>query len=273
MKLVNNWLTLNRLSLNSDKTKCMTFHTWQNLVHPLTVSINGKQIENVKFFKFLGVMFDECLSWKSHIKMIKNKLSKIIGIINKLKYIYPQHALLSIYNALFLSHMTYGLLLWGTQAEEVFKLQKKAVRIITNSEYLAHSEPLFKTLELLKIQDLYNLKILKFYYNLSYHRLPSYFNSYLDTINEKLPILYDLRPSARPKIRLPRTRLIITESSLLYQLIYLINYTNTHNPEILRKIQEKSHSYSGFNFNVSRIYLALYSSTCVNRICFKCGRL
>ena len=273
LKLVNNWLILNRLSLNSDKTKCMTFHTWQKLVHPLTLSINGKQIENVKFFKFLGVMFDECLSWKSHIKMIKNKLSKIIGIINKLKYIYPQHALLSIYNALFLSHMTYGLLLWGTQAEEVFRLQKKAVRIITNSEYLAHSEPLFKTLELLKIQDLYNLKILKFYYNLSYNRLPSYFNSYLDIINTKLPILYDLRPSARPKIRLPRTRLIITESSLLYQLIYLINYTNTHNPEILRKIQEKSHSYSGFNFNVSRIYLASYSSICTNRICFKCGRL
>ena len=27
LKLVNNWLILNRLSLNSDKTKCMTFHT------------------------------------------------------------------------------------------------------------------------------------------------------------------------------------------------------------------------------------------------------
>ena len=75
---------------------------------------------------------------------------------------------LPIYNALFLSHMTYGLLLWGNQVEQVSKLQKKSIRLITGNEYMAHSEPLFKELELLKIEDLYKLKILKFYYNLSY---------------------------------------------------------------------------------------------------------
>ena len=42
-----------------------------------------------------------------------------------------------------LSHMTYGLLLWGNQVEQVSKLQKKSIRLITGSEYLAHSEPLF----------------------------------------------------------------------------------------------------------------------------------
>ena len=41
--------------------------------------------------------------------------------------------------------------------------RKKSIRLITGNEYLAHSEPLFKELELLKIEDLYKLKILKFY--------------------------------------------------------------------------------------------------------------
>ena len=59
---VNSWLSLNELTLNTDKTKCMTFHTRQNNIDPLTFSMNGKQLENVKFFKFLGIMFDE----KSH---------------------------------------------------------------------------------------------------------------------------------------------------------------------------------------------------------------
>ena len=99
------------------------------------------------------------LTWKNHITMITNTLSKVIGILNRLKDIYPQQALLSIYNALFLSHMTYGLLLWGNQVVQVSKLQKKSIRLITGSEYLAHSEPLFKELELLKIEDLYKLKI------------------------------------------------------------------------------------------------------------------
>ena len=170
----------------------MTFHTRQKNIDQLTFSINGKQIENVKLFKFLGIMFDEHLTWKNHITMITNKLSKVIGILNRLKHIYPQQALLSIYNALFLSHMTYGLLLWGNQVVQVSKLQKKSIRLITGSEYLAHSEPLFKELELLKIEDLYKLKILKFYYNLSYGLLPSYFDCYLDVLNVNTPCGYEL---------------------------------------------------------------------------------
>ena len=53
------------------------------------------------------------------------------------------------------------------------------VRIMSNSEYLAHSDPLFKTLKVLKIEDLYRLKHMKIYYNLSYNLLPSYLNYYL----------------------------------------------------------------------------------------------
>ena len=83
---------------------------------------------------------------------------------------------------------------------QVSKLQKKSIRLITGSEYLAHSEPLFKELELLKIEDLYKLKILKFYYNLSYGLLPSYFDCYLDVLNVNTPCGYELRQSARPKI-------------------------------------------------------------------------
>ena len=175
-----------------------------------------------------------------------------------------------LYNALFLSHMTYGLLLWGNHVEQISKLQKKSVRLITGSEYLAHSEPLFKELELLKIEDLYKLRILKFYYNISYGLSPSYFNCYIDVLNVNKPCGYELRQSTRPKIRLPRTRLIFTESCLLYQLIKLINFTQTNNSEILEKKIMKRHTYFGFNFNVTRIYLSTYTYECTMPNCFKC---
>ena len=149
--------------------------------------------------------------------------------------------------------------------------RQKSIRLITGSEYLAHSEPLFKELELLKIEDLYKLKILKFYYNLSYGLLPSYFDCYLDVLNVNTPCGYELRQSVRPKIRLPRTRLIFTESCLLYQLIKIINCTQTNNPEILEKIHEKTYTYLGFNFNVTRIYLSTYTYECTVPNCFKCG--
>ena len=57
-----------------------------------------------------------------------------------------------------------------------FKLQKRVMRIITCSKYNAHSEPLFKELKLLKLEDIRKLQELKFYYKLVHKQLPSYFN-------------------------------------------------------------------------------------------------
>ena len=50
-------------------------------------------------------------------------------------------------------------LLWGHNFDTVSKLQKKVVRTITNSAYIAHSEPILKRLNLLKVQDMLELKI------------------------------------------------------------------------------------------------------------------
>ena len=247
---VDVWLKHNKLSLNVEKTKCMTFHTCQKKTELLQLSIDGKPIEHVKYFKFLGILFDENLTWKCHINMVTNKLSKVIGILNRLKHVYPQNALLSIYHYLFATHLNYGLLLWGTHVNRVSKLQKKTVRIMSNSEYLAHSEPLFKTLKLLKIEDLYKLKLMKFYYNLSYNLLPSHFNYYLEVINNAFPCQYELRQIARPLIRPQRTRLVFTELNVLFQLIQLLNYTHIHYPEILEKIKYKTYTYHGFSYNV-----------------------
>ena len=50
------------------------------------------------------------------------------------------------------------------------------MRIITCSKYNAHSEPLFKELKLLKLEDNRKLQELKCYYKLVQRQLPSYFN-------------------------------------------------------------------------------------------------
>ena len=59
----------------------------------LQLSIDGKPIEHVKYFKFLDILFDENLTWKCHINMVTYKLSKVIGILNRLKHVYPQNEL------------------------------------------------------------------------------------------------------------------------------------------------------------------------------------
>ena len=81
------------------------------------------------------------------------------------------------------SKLIYGLLLWGTDLNDTIKLiQKKSIKTISSSPYASHTEPLFKRLGILKIEDLYWLSVLKFcnkFYNLN---VPTYFSDYLDTM-------------------------------------------------------------------------------------------
>ena len=58
-------------------------------------------------------------------------------------------------------------------------MQKRALRTITNNWYITHTTPIFKSFNILKINDLYWLMVLKFYYKLENKLLPSYFDEFI----------------------------------------------------------------------------------------------
>ena len=58
--------------------------------------------------------------------------------------------------------------------------------MITNSTYYAHSEPLFKMLDILKIQGIHTLQQFKFIYKLLHNNLPHYFKSMTVTHNRDI---------------------------------------------------------------------------------------
>ena len=80
----------------------------------------------------------------------------------------------------------YGMLLWGYQCDRITKLQKKAVRKVTNSKYNAHTDPLFKSLNLLKVTDIAVLYQLKFYHKYINNELPEYFQKINYFINRNV---------------------------------------------------------------------------------------
>ncbi len=108
--LVNNWLKLNKLSLNVKKCKYMIFHTKKNNVQSLTLKIDII-IERVAEYNFLRLTIDEHLTWKCHINKISNKISQCMGILNRLKRFLPIETKSLIYNSLVVSHLNFGLLI------------------------------------------------------------------------------------------------------------------------------------------------------------------
>ena len=264
--IIRNQSLYTTLSLNVQKTKLMIFHRKQKHIQNLNISINGINIERVESFNFLGIILQETLSWDSHVTLVKTKISKVIGILYRLKNIFPKDTLKTLYTSLIASYLNYGLLLWGVESHKVEIMQKKAIRLVTNSSYFAHTTPLFIKLNVLKVQDMFKLKLLKLYYKLSCDLLPTYFNTYRDVLMQ-----VPARSLRQNLIHPPFVKRVYSECSPLIQLIALINNLKADkNDTILVMIESKSHSFCRFAFSVSRLYLNSYNPECKILDCFVC---
>jgi hypothetical protein len=124
------WLPTNRLSLNLTKTHFMIFGSNKNKYpHPIKVEIEGTNIEEVIETKFLGVILQNGLGWKSHISYLSKKIAKTIGILAKAREILNTKSLTQLYYSFMYPYIVYCNIIWGNAPNshlwQIFKLQKK----------------------------------------------------------------------------------------------------------------------------------------------------
>ena len=230
LKNIFKWLDVNKLCLNVTKSKFMIFQMPQKKVPQLSFDIDGLQIDQVYEFNFLGLIIDANLNWKAHLNAIGTKVSRIIGLLPKLKYVFPNNILHSIYNSLIMPHLNYSLLAWGTKSNKIELLQKKAIRVLYSKTPIAHTAPLYIKMKQPKLSDLYTCHLLKLYHKLYRNRLPPYFDNFLPEFGEHNHMLRN------DLIRLPVVRCEFGEMNAKYQmhlrLRNLANPKNHHYPNI-----------------------------------------
>ena len=112
--------------------------------------------------------------WNSHSATITDKISLTFGTMTRLKRYLPFSAIKLMDDSLILSHLQFGITCWGFEWNRIFKLQKRALRIMTNSKYNVHTEPLFKELKMLKVSDIFDVHCMKFLYKFVNKSLGSY---------------------------------------------------------------------------------------------------
>ena len=164
LRHVKKWLEANKLALNIEKTNFVVFHSpGKKVTDHIILKFGRKKITHANHVKFLGVLLDETLSWRSHLIELSRKLARSVGIFYKLRHYVPLDTLISIYYALFYPFLTYGIVVWGGTYEDLIKsvltAQKKVIKAMTFSEPAAHSSPLFSVLKILKLGDIYQLYI------------------------------------------------------------------------------------------------------------------
>ena len=97
------------------------------------------------------------------------KLTRANGILSKLFHFLPKDICMSVYYSLFYTHIVYGCLVWSysrkSNTDRITKLQKRCIRIITFSDFISYTDPLFCELKLPKVNDIFSLSTLLFMFD------------------------------------------------------------------------------------------------------------
>ena len=172
--LLLNWYKANKLSLKLCKTVLLKFWPDNNAFE---INVNGIWLQNEKYTKFLGIFVDDTLSWKEHANKVINRVHVNRKLLSNSKNLLSANALRNVYHAHIYSHLTYGLVVWGSMLDNIdrntiYKAQKQCVQIITHSKQTAHTDPLFKKLNMLHFPDLIRLELVKLGYRLTNRLVP-----------------------------------------------------------------------------------------------------
>ena len=188
---IQEWMNCNALSWNLNKTQYMIYTSKGRDAQDLDIKLNGTKIQRVFETKFLGVKIDTKLTWIPHIEFISNKLSKNTWIILKARKKIDTATMKSLYHAFVYPYLSYCNHVWGitymTHLKPLVLLQKKIVRIVTGSSYLAQTEPLMKQNKILNINSINDYSRAIFWYNFTRSNLPTMFQNYFDYNREYHP--------------------------------------------------------------------------------------
>jgi len=211
LQKIANWFRSNKMAVNAGKTKfiifrthgkridpmdCQLFYNMNEIGHPVDPALISpiERIHNegsTTCFKLLGVLFDEYLSFDQHINQLCSKVAKSLFCINKIKNFVNQGTLIMLYFAMVHSHIVYCMNVYGcankTALEKLRIKQKQAIRIITNSGFRDHTEPLFAKLNIMNIDMLIKYSALKFMHNYVNRKMPLSFANTWITNRERLP--------------------------------------------------------------------------------------
>ena len=73
---LNNWFKQRKLSLSTPKSSATLFTTWSNEVKKeLPIIIDGAAVPTKQDPKILGVTLDPMMSFKHHVKAMKDKIN------------------------------------------------------------------------------------------------------------------------------------------------------------------------------------------------------
>ena len=219
---ITNWCNVNKMVLNVKKCNFMILCTPAKSrtfdQSNLNLTIDGKLLNTVHTQSILGVTTDSSLSWRVQINNISKSVSQLVGLLWGVRYFLDNNGKKLFFNALILPKLTYCISLWGKGPKDamlcLYRLQKRALRIILGCGIEVSSKELFTKYERMTIFDLYTYHVCVFMYKIKNDLCPGYLSS-LFTM-EQSNFIYNIRSYNEKNVKIPFPRIEHYKKSLLF---------------------------------------------------------
>lgn len=155
---IRDWLQINQLSLNVQKTTYLEIKKKKPVVsgnddHKI------KDIQKAKSAKYLGIVIDEKMSWEEHITLLTQKIRKTYYKFLQLRQSADKEILRMTYFAIVQSHLQYGILAWGGATQNVMEklnvAHRRVLKIILKKPKLFPTVELFQLAQVLTVNQIY----------------------------------------------------------------------------------------------------------------------
>lgn len=125
--LIEKWACQNKIVFNSQKSQLLHVSRRRQSGNPLRVYLWGGLIKEVKVMKYLGVWFDQHLSWAHHVTHSCGKAGRLIHALSRYAKVYwgiGSEALETIYNGAVLPALSYGVPVWAEALNRAYNVRK-----------------------------------------------------------------------------------------------------------------------------------------------------
>lgn len=188
---VSNWYNCNVFELNVKKCEFMVTAR-KNVLRRLTINSlksNCGVVQRVKNMKILGVHFDECLSWNTHVNYVSKKCYSSLSLLYPLKHILSVEQKKILVSSFILSIINYAAVVWlgktsSANLDKIDKIIKSAAKyVLMLRKFDSVSHEICHELEWLYSKYLYKYNLILFMHNTLRSTDNDYFYNYLDFSN------------------------------------------------------------------------------------------
>lgn len=188
MEKIDEWIKINKLYINVEKTKVMLVRGIRKKVKEenIKIKLRSKELDVVTEIKYLGIIIDRNLNFSKHVDYISKKVGAKLGVMRRIGRDISAYTRCIVYKAMIAPMFDYcGSILIGvskTNIQYLQKLQNQGMRIILRCNKRVKIVDMLEALRFMSIKERMEYNVCIMGYKIIKGMCPKYLQNKIEVV-------------------------------------------------------------------------------------------